>query len=518
MSEYQSVIETTIRVTLGLVVLAGFFSVVYFGTRRFVGLAGKTLGRRTTIFAAANASLLTILLLIRDPLERFLVAALSPLRHSTLTSPSNWPELTAVALFRTVIVTSLLLLIVQAVGRVYWAFEGRLLRRHTSTGWNAHALVFLTALLRVLRYASVVALVLVFLPIVLSLFPRTKVLVDQARGFLAAPAYELGAAVVAYLPNLGYLIVIAIAGYYALKVMHYFFTSIENGTLQVAGFLPEWAAPTYRLLRTLFLIFLLMVTYPYLPGSKSQFFQGFSVFLGALITFGSTATIGNIVSGTVLTYTRAFKIGDMVTIGDKTGVVMEKTLLVTRLVTPLNEEVSIPNGSVLSMSILNFSARASDGLILTVKAGIGYDVDRRTVSRTHDRRRTRHRADPHSTRPGGIPVGTGRLRGYVSAPRLHERRGGHVSHALRTPRQRFGRVQSRGRRDHDPQHSGSSRCEPARRANRAVPGKAEALGYLDRGQNGRKGGRGVRILRQALLWRLNQGGRRRAAKSLAAVQ
>jgi small-conductance mechanosensitive channel len=70
----------------------------------------------------------------------------------------------------------------------------------------------------------------------------------------------------------------------------------------------------------------------------------------------------------------------MVTIGDKTGVVIDKNLLVTRLRTPQNEEVSIPNGNVLSSSVLNYSARAaSDGLALTVKAGIGYDVGWRTV-------------------------------------------------------------------------------------------------------------------------------------------
>jgi small-conductance mechanosensitive channel len=125
-----------------------------------------------------------------------------------------------------------------------------------------------------------------------------------------------------------------------------------------------------------------MVSYPYLPGSKSQFFQGFSVFVGALITFGSSGAIGNIVAGTLLTYTRAFRVGDMVRMGDFTGVVLERTLLVTRLRTAKNEEVSIPNGNVLSGSVLNYSARAtSEGVVLTISAGIGYDVDWRTVHR-----------------------------------------------------------------------------------------------------------------------------------------
>jgi small-conductance mechanosensitive channel len=242
-----------------------------------------------------------------------------------------------------------------------------------------HVATFVTTLLGLFRYVSVLILVLSFLPVVLNFFPRSRVLVDRTGGFFATPAHEIGLAVLDYLPNLGYILVILVLGWYVLRIIKYFFTSLESGSLVIGGFPPEWAIPTYRLIRTLFVLFIVMVTYPYLPGSKSQFFQGFSVFLGALITFGSTATIGNIVSGTMLTYTRAFKIGDMVNIGERTGTVIEKSLLVTRLLTPENEEVSIPNGTVFSSSVLNYSARTSHGLVLRVTAGIGYDVDWRKV-------------------------------------------------------------------------------------------------------------------------------------------
>ena len=123
-----------------------------------------------------------------------------------------------------------------------------------------------------------------------------------------------------------------------------------------------------------------MVSFPYLPGSNSEFFKGFSVFVGALVTFGSSGAINNIVSGLVLTYTRAFRVGDMVKIGDVVGIVLEKTTLTTRLRTVRNEEVTIPNSIVLTSTVVDYSARASsEGLALTVTAGIGYDVDWRTV-------------------------------------------------------------------------------------------------------------------------------------------
>ena len=35
----------------------------------------------------------------------------------------------------------------------------------------------------------------------------------------------------------------------------------------------EWADPTYKLSRTILFLFVLMVSFPYLPGSNSAFFQ-----------------------------------------------------------------------------------------------------------------------------------------------------------------------------------------------------------------------------------------------------
>jgi small-conductance mechanosensitive channel len=140
--------------------------------------------------------------------------------------------------------------------------------------------------------------------------------------------------------------------------------------------------PTYRLVRTLWLLFLLMVIYPYLPGSDSKFFQGFSLFAGALVTFGSAGAIGNIVAGVLLTYTNAFRLGDVVRIGESMGTIVGKTLLVTRIRTSFNEELTLPNANVLANTVTNFSSNITKGgVALAVPAGIGYDVDRQQVAR-----------------------------------------------------------------------------------------------------------------------------------------
>ena len=144
--------------------------------------------------------------------------------------------------------------------------------------------------------------------------------------YVADPARAIGLAILHYLPNVGYLTVIGGLGWVALRLLRYVFRALGSGSLVIRGFHADWAEPTYKLSRTLLLLFLLMVSFPSVPGSGSQFFQGFSVFVGALLTFGSAGAIGNIVAGTVLTYTRAFRVGDMVRLGETYGVVIERTL------------------------------------------------------------------------------------------------------------------------------------------------------------------------------------------------
>ncbi len=356
-------------------------AILAFAIRRFAGPRGRVPAAWHLPFAAFAFVSLLVLGLAREPIEAFLTALVEPLNQLTARTATDWPRAVVIGIFRTLLATLFLMLAIQLIGRLYWRWERRLHSIRDDRRPNLqHWVVAGTTLLRVFRVVSIFLLIIAALPYYLSQFPRSRQLVDLASDFFGTPARSILAAVLAYLPDLGYLVLILLLGRYCLRAIRYLFDSLDKGTLQVVGFHSEWAWPSYRLARTLFLLFLLMVSYPYLPGSKSQFFQGFSVFVGALITLGSSGAIGNVVAGSLLTYTRAFRLGDMVKIGDFTGIVIEKSLLVTRLRTPSNEEVSIPNGNVLSGSVLNYSARAAkEGVVLSVAAGIGYDVDWRTV-------------------------------------------------------------------------------------------------------------------------------------------
>lgn len=234
------------------------------------------------------------------------------------------------------------------------------------------------ALLSVARFARIVVVIILFyfyLPLVLSFFPWTRPVSSRIVGYVTTPLEQVGTAFLAYLPNIFFIAVIVVVTRYVLKAIHLVFQAMERGRVAIAGFEPEWSEPTYKIVRFLVLAFAAVVLFPYLPGAQSEAFKGISLFIGVLFSLGSSSAISNVVAGVVLTYTRAFNIGDRIAIGDATGDVVAKSLLVTRIRTIKNVDITIPNAMVLSSHIQNYSAMARDkGLILHTTVTIGYDA------------------------------------------------------------------------------------------------------------------------------------------------
>lgn len=238
----------------------------------------------------------------------------------------------------------------------------------------------LVTLVRVSRVIAVVVALIVYLQLVLGFFPWTRSLALAVTGYALQPLGAAWVAFVGFLPNLFFLIVIGFVTYYGIGLVRAIFDEIEQGSISFPGFDREWVKPTYKIVRLLILVFAVIVAFPYLPGSSSPAFKGISLFLGLLLSLGSSSAIANIVAGVILTYTRAFRIGDRVQIADTVGDVLEKTLLVTRVRTVKNVEITVPNSMVLASHIVNYSAAAgTHGLFLHTRVTIGYDVPWRTV-------------------------------------------------------------------------------------------------------------------------------------------
>jgi len=137
---------------------------------------------------------------------------------------------------------------------------------------------------------------------------------------------------------------------------------------------------TYKLVRVMVIVLSLVVAYPYIPGSSSEAFKGISLFIGLVFSLGSSYAICNIIAGYMMTYRRAFKVGDRVKIGSVMGDVTEMRLQVTHLRTVKNEAVIIPNSQILNHEVINYSAHTrAAGLILHTTVGIGYETPWRQV-------------------------------------------------------------------------------------------------------------------------------------------
>ena len=243
---------------------------------------------------------------------------------------------------------------------------------------QANLLVFLAS---VGRYILMGLQLLFTVPLIFIIFPQTEGLAYRLLGYIWNPIRGIFVGIIDYIPKLFTIIVIWYAVKYLVRFVLYLAREVEGGRLKINGFYPDWAMPTFHIIRFLLYAFMIAMIYPYLPGSNSGVFQGISVFVGLIVSLGSSTVIGNIIAGLVITYMRPFKIGDRIQLNDTTGNIIEKTPLVTRIRTPKNEVVTVPNSFVMSSHTVNYSTSAREyGLIIHSEVSIGYDSPWRKVN------------------------------------------------------------------------------------------------------------------------------------------
>lgn len=233
---------------------------------------------------------------------------------------------------------------------------------------------------KVVKWFIILVAIYITLPILFSIFPWTEHFASTLFGYILNPIKKILLSFWNYLPDLITIIVIIVVFRYILRGIRFLRDEVARGNLVLNGFYKDWAEPTYQIIRVLLLAFMFVVIWPYLPGSDSPIFKGVSVFLGFLFTFGSAGSLSNVMAGIILTYMRLFTIGDRVKIGEVSGDVIEKSLLVTRIRTSQNEIISVPNSTVMNSHTVNYSSDASvKGLIIRCTVTIGYDVPWKTV-------------------------------------------------------------------------------------------------------------------------------------------
>jgi len=234
---------------------------------------------------------------------------------------------------------------------------------------------------RVLDWSATLVLVLAAVIGVLMLSNRTLKVAAYLITLILETLEYMWRGFLGYLPDLITIIVIVLMVRLVIRTIGLIFEGLKSRRIHLRHFYPEWADTSFGLIKLLIYVLTAVIIFPYLPGSSSPAFQGISIFVGVLISLGSTAVVANVVAGIVLTYTRAFHKGDQVKIGDVRGVILERSTFVTRIQALKNEIVSVPNSVTLSQNIVNYSqTMRGSGLLVHSKVTIGYDVPWKTVN------------------------------------------------------------------------------------------------------------------------------------------
>ncbi|MEN8137602.1 MAG: mechanosensitive ion channel domain-containing protein [Bacteroidota bacterium] len=230
-------------------------------------------------------------------------------------------------------------------------------------------------------YWTIIALfTYMVLPMAFSVFYFTKEIGDQMFGYILDPFFNFIDGFINYIPTIIEIIVIVVIFKGIIKLISYIFTEIEDGNIRIEGFYTEWAKTTGNIIKVFLYAFLLAIVFPLLPGAESDSFKGVSMFIGLVLSLGSTSLIANALSGIIMTYMRPFKVGDRIEADTVTGIVVQRNLLVTRVRTQKNVIVTIPNSKILSSHSENYTTAAErSNLIIHTSVTIGYDVDWRQV-------------------------------------------------------------------------------------------------------------------------------------------
>ncbi len=294
--------------------------------------------------------------------------------------------------FLTLLVATLLLVVVVAALLRFWRALDRFLMRRLESRIRSveiqsfeimraeHIWSALRSGLLAIRMIVLLCLGLVYLNVVLAQFPWTRGLSRDMASFVLGPLQVMAQGIVASIPSLVFLVVLFLVIRLVLRLLRLFFQAVRRGTVTLAGFEPEWAEPTYKIVRLAVVGFALVVAYPYIPGSRSAAFQGVSLFVGIVFSLGSSSAISNIIAGYMMTYRRALRVGDRVKIGEAFGDVIEMRLQVTHLRSFKNEEIIIPNSQILAGEVINYSSLSREhGLILHTDVAIRYEIPWRQV-------------------------------------------------------------------------------------------------------------------------------------------
>lgn len=246
--------------------------------------------------------------------------------------------------------------------------------------WKEYVLMFFARLSQAIYWLITLVLAYIWITFCLNLFPLTAPLGRKLGSYIWKTLQWIADGALNAVPNLITILVILSIARVVSELMSVFFKRVETGGLNLSIFHRDTVQATQRIATVILWGLTLAIIYPFIPGSHSDAFKGLSVLFGLVISLGSTGIVNQMMSGLVVVYSRALRIGDYVNVNGVSGVVTEIGGLATKIQTQEEIETTIPNSLLIANSIKNYSKlNEGRGALLSTKVTIGYDAPWREV-------------------------------------------------------------------------------------------------------------------------------------------
>ncbi|MDH4038172.1 MAG: mechanosensitive ion channel family protein [Candidatus Krumholzibacteria bacterium] len=293
------------------------------------------------------------------------------------------------ALLRALLATVIMVRAIQYLRRlVIWLTrwlggyaEGRVQRLKEAQSTVAAQLVTLVRL--VVRLAGLVLALLIaysWLAFVLDQFPYTSPWGDQLGGYLGNTVLTVVMAIVRSIPGLLMVVIIFTMARFIARWSRLLFEAVRDGRMELPAVDADTALPTQRLISIFIWLLAVALAFPFIPGSGGAAFKGLSVLLGLMVSLGASSVVSQAASGYILMYSRSLRVGDYVKVAEHEGTIMSMSMLSTKIRTPRDEEINVPNAVIVSSITKNYTRLTRNtGAMLPTTITIGYSTPWRQV-------------------------------------------------------------------------------------------------------------------------------------------
>ncbi len=192
---------------------------------------------------------------------------------------------------------------------------------------------------------------------------QSESILDTIKNFAVYFAENTGIAIVR-------TIAFFILGLIIIKIVQ---TITKGATLKSSKLDNSAASFIISIVTVILYIILIIVLVTSLGFSTAGIIAGFSA-VALAVALALKDSLGSMANGVIIIFTKPFKKGDYVQIGEYDGLVQDIRLFNTKILTYSNEEIIIPNSEILSTKMINYSAMPLRRVSIDVPIPYGTDI------------------------------------------------------------------------------------------------------------------------------------------------